>query len=60
MTAKERAYVARLERKRSGLEAKCAEHIRVYRDQSVELIELRATVETVRFVLGGCREESSA
>ena len=60
MTAKERAYVARLERKCSELEAKCAEQIRVYRDQSVELIELRATVETVRFVLGGCREESSA
>ena len=48
MTARERAYVRRLELENEQLRAQHARHIEVYRDQSLELIELRAKLDLLR------------
>ena len=42
MTAKEKAKLRRLELENEQLRAQHTRHIEVYRDQSLELIELRA------------------
>ena len=52
MTAKERARVRRLELENEELREKLGRHIEVYRDQLIELIELRATVDLLRELLG--------
>jgi len=48
MTARERAYVRRLELENEQLRAQHTRHIEVYRDQSLELIELRAKLDLLR------------
>lgn len=56
MTAKERAYLAKLERKCAELEQKCSDHLRIYRDQATELIELRARLAAIREMTEGVKE----
>lgn len=50
MTARERAHVRRLELENAQLREQNGKHIEVYRDQIVELIELRAKLELLREV----------
>ena len=52
MNAKERATMRRLELENQQLREQVAKHIEVYRDQLIELIELRATVDLLRELLG--------
>ena len=52
VTAKERATLRRLELENQQLREKVGRHIEVYRDQLIELIELRATVDLLRELLG--------
>ena len=52
MTAKERATLRRLELENQQLRETVARHIEVYRDQLIELIELRATVDLLRELIG--------
>lgn len=52
MTARDRARLRRLELENQQLREKVARHIEVYRDQLIELIELRATVDLLRELLG--------
>ncbi len=51
MTAKEQAKLRRLELENDQLRLQHARHIEVYRDQSIELIELRAQIQLMREVL---------
>lgn len=51
MNAKERVQLTRLERENAELRAAIAQHLDVYRNQAIELIELRAKIETLREVL---------
>ena len=51
MNAKERAQLTRLERENAELRAAISRHLDVYRDQLIELIDLRAKVATLRAVL---------
>lgn len=53
MTAKEKAKMRRLELENEQLRAQHARHIKVYGDQSLELIELRAKLELLREVANG-------
>lgn len=53
MTARERAYVRRMELENEQLRAQHAKHIEVYRDQALELIELRAKLDLLREVANG-------
>ena len=53
MTAKEKAKLRRLELENEQLRAQHARHIEVYRDQSLELIELRAKLELLRELANG-------
>lgn len=53
MNARERAHVRRLELENAELREQIAKHIEVYRDQAIELIELRARVELLREILDG-------
>ncbi len=52
MTAKEKAKLRRLELENEQLRAQHTRHIEVYRDQALELIELRAKLELLREVVG--------
>ena len=56
MTAKERAYLAKLERKCAELEQSVTDHIRVYREHAIELIELRARLAAIREMTEGVKE----
>jgi hypothetical protein len=53
MTALEKAKLRRLELENEQLRAQHARHIEVYRDQAVELIELRAKLDLLREVANG-------
>ena len=53
MTAKEKAKLRRLELENEQLRAQHAKHIEVYRDQVLELIELRAKLDLLREVANG-------
>lgn len=53
MTARERAYVRRLELENAQLRAQNDKHINIYREQTVELIELRAKLDLLREVANG-------
>ncbi len=53
MTARERAYVRRLELENAQLRAQNDKHIDIYREQTVELIELRAKLDLLREVANG-------
>ena len=53
MNAREKAHVRRLELENDELRAQVARHIDVYRDKSIELIELRARLELLREILEG-------
>lgn len=53
MTAKEKAKLRRLELENEQLRAQHTRHIEVYRDQSLELIDLRAKLELLREVANG-------
>ena len=48
MTAKERARLRRIEIENAELRKKIDQHISVYRDQAIEIIELRATIDMIR------------
>ena len=51
MTAKEQAKLRRLELENEQLRQQHLRHIEVYRDQSLELIELRAQIQLLREIL---------
>ena len=51
MTAKEQAKLRRLELENEQLRQQHMRHIEVYRDQSIELIELRAQIQLLRDIL---------
>ncbi|MFP5341007.1 MAG: hypothetical protein ACLGIW_21445 [Gammaproteobacteria bacterium] len=53
MTARERAYVRRLELENAQLGAQNDKHIDIYREQTVELIELRARLDLLAEVVNG-------
>jgi len=53
MTARERAYVRRLELENAQLRAQNDKHIDIYREQTVELVELRAKLDLLREVANG-------
>lgn len=53
MTAKEKTNLRRLELENEQLRAKHARHIEVYRDQALELIDLRAKLELLRELANG-------
>lgn len=53
MNARERAHVRRLELENDELRAHVARQIDVYRDQALELIELRAKLDLLREVANG-------
>lgn len=53
MTAKERQRMARLEAENRELRERVAKDAEVWRDQALELIELRARLELVRQALEG-------
>ncbi len=52
MTAKEAAKLRRLELENVRLREQVAKQMQVYRDQSIELIELRAKLDLLREVVG--------
>lgn len=52
MNAKESARLRRLELENAELRAQNARHIEVYRDQLIELIELRAQLQLMREIAG--------
>ncbi|MVW75348.1 hypothetical protein [Pseudomonas xionganensis] len=51
MTAKDRARMRRLELENEELRRHNATHIRVFRDQALKLVELRATLQLLREIL---------
>lgn len=53
MTAKEALKVRRLELENAELRKVNDRHIEVFRDQAIELIELRARLELLREVIHG-------
>lgn len=53
MTAKERQRMQRLEIENRELRERVAKDVDVWRDQALELIELRARMELVRSALEG-------
>jgi hypothetical protein len=53
MTAKESLKVRRLELENAELRSANEKHFQVYRDQAIELIELRAQLALLREVLNG-------
>ena len=53
MTAKEKAKLRRLELENEQLRAQYTRYIEVYRDQALELIELRAKLDLLREVANG-------
>ena len=52
MTARDRARLRRLELENAELRQANAKHIEVYREQALELIELRATLQLLQELLG--------
>lgn len=54
MTKAESARLRRLELENAELSRQVAKHIEVYREQALELIELRATLQLLRELVGGC------
>lgn len=52
LTARDRAKLRRLELENAELRQANARHVDVYREQLVELIELRATLQLMRELLG--------
>lgn len=52
MTKAEQARLRRLELENAELRRQCDKHIEVYRDQALELIELRTRLQVVRELLG--------
>ena len=52
MNAKETARLRRLELENEQLRAQNAKHIEVFRDQAIELIELRAQIQLMREIAG--------
>lgn len=53
MTTKEALKVRRLELENAELRQRNDQHIAVFRDQAIELIELRAKLELLREVVNG-------
>lgn len=53
MTARERAYVRRLELENAELRAQVEKQIVIYREQAIELIELRARLDLLAEVVNG-------
>ncbi len=53
MTAKEALKVRRLELENSELRKANDRHIQVFRDQAIELIELRAKLDLLRELING-------
>lgn len=51
MTKAEQARMRRLELENADLRRQCDKHIEVFRDQALELIELRARLQVLREVL---------
>lgn len=51
MTTKEQAKLRRLELENEQLRQQHMRHIEVYRDQSIELIDLRAQIQLMREIL---------
>lgn len=51
MTRSEHARLRRLELERDELRRQCDRHIEVYREQALELIELRTTLQLLRELL---------
>ena len=60
MTKAESARLRRLELENAELRRQVAKHIEVYREQSLELIELRATLQLLRELVGGCLAPSGS
>ncbi len=56
MTKREMANLRRLELENSELRDQVKRQIEVYRDQSIELIELRSTIELLRELLLACQK----
>jgi len=54
MAKAEIARLRRLELENAELRRQVDKHIEVYREQSLELIELRATLQLLRELVGGC------
>jgi hypothetical protein len=52
LTASDRAKLRRLELENAELRQANARHIEVFREQALELIELRATLQLMRELLG--------
>lgn len=52
LTARDRAKLRRLELENAELRQANARHIEVFREQTLELIELRATLQLMRELLG--------
>jgi hypothetical protein len=53
MTARERAHVRRLELENAELRAQVEKQIVIYREQAIELIELRARLDLLAEVVNG-------
>lgn len=52
LTARDKAKLRRLELENAELRQANARHIEVFREQTLELIELRATLQLMRELLG--------
>lgn len=53
MNAQERAHVAKLEQQVQELRDKCDKHLAVYREQALELIELRSRLAAIKEMTQG-------
>ena len=53
MNSKERQKMQRLEIENRELREMCDKHIGVYRDQAIELIEMRTKIELIQLALNG-------
>ena len=53
MTAKEKQQMQRLELENESLRRRNAEHVRIYGDNLIEIIELKATLDLVRGAIDG-------
>jgi hypothetical protein len=53
MTAKEKTKMRRLELENEQLRAAVEKHFSVYREQSIELIELRSQLQLLRELVSG-------
>jgi hypothetical protein len=55
MTAKERQLIERLKIENMDLREAINKHLRIYGEQLVEIIELKAKLELIAQALEGCR-----